>query len=168
MCQAGLTEFTLGVKFTNFQTQPLTQRCGSNYPYQAALPGAPGRFRLLDCGKHNPARTAHGSESIRCRPDPSAGVLGCLCLYRLVFACSMCSGVPQKCKSLILNGFVWCFSWNTDSVPACSKVFHFRLLQQNAERTAKPRQLWSAANSGGSTPEPAAGIASCAPTREAH
>lgn len=50
MCQAGLTEFTLGVKFTNFQTQPLTQRRGSNYPYQAALRGAPGRFRLLDWG----------------------------------------------------------------------------------------------------------------------
>ena len=76
MCQAGLTEFPLGVKFTNFQTQPLTQRRGSNYPYQAALPGAPGRFRLLDWGEHNPARTAHGSESIRCRPALLSGCWG--------------------------------------------------------------------------------------------
>lgn len=38
----------------------------------------------------------------------------------------MCSGVPLAYKSLIYKDLLGWFSWNTDSVPVCSKVFRFR------------------------------------------
>ncbi len=79
---------------------------------------------------------------------PPAGVLGCPYPYRLVFACSTCSGVPPLRKSLIYKGFTAGASWNTDSVPACSKVFQvfrFRGAQRIGEQAANPRQPWDTA-----------------------
>lgn len=79
---------------------------------------------------------------------PPAGVLGCPYPYRLVFACSTCSGVPPFRKSLIYKGFTAGASWNTDSVPACSKVFQvfrFRGAQRIGEQAENPRQSWATA-----------------------
>ena len=79
---------------------------------------------------------------------PPAGVLGCPYPYRLIFACSTCSGVPLLHKSLIYKGFNAGVSWNTDSVPACSKVFQvFRFwgAQRIGEQAANPRQPWATA-----------------------
>ncbi len=79
---------------------------------------------------------------------PPAGVLGCPYPYRLVFACSTCSGVPAFSKLLIYKGLIVFASWNTDSVPACSKVFQvfrFRGAQRIGEQAANPRQPWATA-----------------------
>lgn len=88
--------------------------------------------------------------------------------YPLLFACSTCSGVPPFRKSLIYKGFSDGVSWNTDSVPACSKVFHvfrFRRIHRAGEMAANPRQPWPAADSGCSTSAPAAGARLNAPAR---
>ncbi len=88
--------------------------------------------------------------------------------YPLFFACSTCSGVPPFHNSLIYKGFADGARWNTDSVPACSKVFHvfrFRRIHRAGEMAANPRQPWPAANSGRSTSAPAAGAQLDAPAR---
>lgn len=88
--------------------------------------------------------------------------------YPLFFACSTCSGVPPFRKPLIYKDLTNGASWNTDSVPACSKVFHvfrFRRIHRAGEMAANPRQPWPAADSGCSTSAPAAGARLDAPAR---
>lgn len=88
--------------------------------------------------------------------------------YPLLFACSTCSGVPLFRKPLIYKGLSDAPSWNTDSVPACSKVFHvfrFRRIHRAGEMAANPRQPWPAADSRCSTSAPAAGARLNAPAR---
>lgn len=55
---------------TNFQTQPLARKWGSNYPCRTIFPGAPGNLWL---GARSRRGSARGSESVRCWPVPYRG-----------------------------------------------------------------------------------------------
>lgn len=87
----------------------------------------------------------HGMESARCWPVLMPGCWGCSDTTRLFLRCSTCSGVPSFLNPLIYKRLTDGARRNTDSVPACSKVFHvfrFKHSRRDREQAENPRQPW--------------------------